>query len=385
MSPSARLFILAVAAATSAACGTTSRIVREQPAELVEFTPEARVAEVWTASVGSGTGKQHLRIEPALDGRRVYVADWVGRVYALDADSGEILWERNVEQPVTGATAAGAGMVVVGTKEGQVISLDSGSGEQRWVAAVSSEVLAPPAVAGDVVVAQTIDGKVYALAIADGKRRWVYTRSEPPLSLRGTSAPVVAGELVLAGFASGKLAALRLSDGRLQWEVPVAEPRGRNEIERLVDVDVSPLVLGNAVYAAAYQGKVVAIDRNSGRIAWSRDLSTHSGMDADRENLYVTDERGHVIALDLRTGASVWKQDKLRGRGLGAPVYVDGYVAVGDFEGYVHWLSRVDGKLVARHRVGSKAVGAQGVARDGTVFLLSRGGTLAALRLTTPP
>jgi outer membrane protein assembly factor BamB len=148
-----------------------------------------------------------------------------------------------------------------------------------------------------------------------------------------------------------------------------------------VDVDVSPLLVRNVIYAASYQGKVIAMDVQTGRILWSRDMSTYSGMDADSSNLYLTDDQGNVVALDLRTGASVWKQEQLRARQLNAPRYINGQIAVGDLEGYVHWLSADDGHFVARYRVANSAIRSQPLISDDTLYVSSQSGKLAALQL----
>ena len=172
-------------------------------------------------------------------------------------------------------------------------------------------------------------------------------------------------------------------------EFTVSQPRGRNEVERMVDVDAPLLIVRDTLYAASYQGKIVAVDmRASGRLLWTRDASTFSGMDAGRGNIYLSDEKGHVLALDQATGASVWKQDKLRGRGLSAPAYINGYVVVGDYQGYLHWLSAEDGRFVARYRVGSDAVTARAIPGAQALYVLNQGGSLAArsrARVSKPP
>jgi len=230
-------------------------------------------------------------------------------------------------------------------------------------------------------VVQTADGKLTGLSAADGKRLWVYERTEPALSLHGTAAPVIVGDIVLAGFASGKIVGLQIHDGKLLWEMPVAQPHGRNEIERLVDVDASPIVVGKVIFAASYQGKIIAVDFQTGRVLWSRDVSTYTGMDADTRNVYLTDDQGEVLAFDQRTGASVWRQEHLRARQLSAPRYFDGLVAVGDFEGYVHWLSADDGHFVARYRASHSPIRAQPLAGHDMIYVCSLSDTLDALRL----
>lgn len=365
------------------ACGG-SKVVREPPAPLPDFTPQVQVQELWSAGVGGVPDKLPVRLVPHLDGNAIYAADMRGRVTALAADSGRRLWETNINLTVTGATGVGEGLVVVGGHKGQVVALNREDGKQAWSATVSSSVMSPPVAHAGVVVVQTVDGKLTGLAVADGKRLWVYERSEPALSLIGTAAPIVVDDFVLSGFASGKIVALNIKDGRALWEFTVSHPRGRNEVERMVDVDAPLLIVRDTLYAASYQGKIVAVDmRASGRLLWTRDVSTFSGMDAGRGNIYLSDEKGHVIALDQTTGASVWKQEKLRGRNLSAPAYINGYVVVGDYQGYSHWLSAEDGSFVARYRVGSDAVTARGIPGAQALYVLNQGGSLAALQPRT--
>jgi outer membrane protein assembly factor BamB len=309
------------------------------------------------------------------------MVDRRGNVEAFDATSGRRLWEVGLDAQVSAPVGVGEGLVLVATQKGELIALDKNDGARRWRAALSTEVLAPAVVGLGTIVAQTGDGKLFALNALDGKRRWVFERTEPPLSLRGTSRPLILGEYVLSGFASGKIVALDLRDGRLLWELPVATPRGRNEIERLVDVDAPVLVVRDALYAASYQGKIVAVDLRSGRINWSRDASVFDAMAADPRNLYVTDDKGIILAVDQLTGAIVWRQDKLRGRRVSGPTTVDGYVAVGDFEGYVHWLSPEDGHFVARFRASPDPVQAPGVTSRNTLIVGDQGSAVTALVL----
>ncbi len=374
--------VMSLALALSA-CGG-SKVVREPPAPLPDFTPQTQIQELWSTGVGGVSDKLPVRLVPRLDGNAIYATDMRGRVTALAADSGRRLWETNINLTITGATGVGEGLVVVGGHKGQVVALNREDGKQAWTTTVSSSVMSPPVAHAGVVVVQTVDGKLTGLSVADGKRLWVYERSEPALSLIGTAAPIVIDDFVFSGFASGKVVALHIKDGRALWEFTVSHPRGRNEVERMVDVDAPLLIVRDTLYAASYQGRIVAVDmRASGRLLWTRDVSTFSGMDAGRGNIYLSDEKGHVVALDQTTGASVWKQEKLRGRNLSAPAYINGYVVVGDYQGYLHWLSAEDGRFVARYRVGSDAVTARGIPGAQALYVLNQGGSLAALQTRT--
>ncbi|HEY5682732.1 MAG TPA: outer membrane protein assembly factor BamB [Sulfuricaulis sp.] len=362
------------------ACGG-SKAVREEPAKLLDFAQEMQVKQLWTADSGASSVKSAVVLTPAMYDNVVYTSDPKGRIRAFSINNGRELWETDVDRPVTGGIAAGDGLVIVVTKKGDVIALDQNDGKQRWTSQLSSQSLVPAAVAAGVVVVQSVDGKLTALSTSDGRRLWRYERTEPPLSLHGTARPVIVADAVLSGFASGKVVAVHIESGKLLWELPVAQPQGRNEVERLVDVDVSPVVIDSVLYAASYQGKIIALDAKSGRLLWSREVSTFTGMDTDTKNIYLTDDRSNVLAFDLRTGASVWKQEKLRARHLNAPRYMEGLVAVGDFEGYVHWLSSDDGHFVARYRLGSSAVRSQALADNDKLYVSNQSGDLAALQL----
>jgi len=353
----------------------------ELPAELVEFKPSFAVTKIWSTDIGKGPDVRFLRLKTARHGNRLYTVDIKGRVSALAQENGTELWRTNLDLEITGGAGFGDDLVLVGSRKGVVVALDAGQGRELWRAQVTSEVLAPPAASLGVVVVQSVDGQLTGLDSATGKRLWMLDRTEPPLSLRGTATPVILSDAVLTGFASGKIMAVHLKDGRLLWEIPVAQPQGRSEIERLIDVDVPVLIAGRILLAAAYQGKVVAVSLESGRLLWSRDISTYSALAADNDNVYVSDVRGNVLALALDSGSTVWKQEKLGLRRLSAPAITETAVAVADFEGYVHWLARDDGRFLARDRVARAAVLAAPIADDNTLYVNSQNGYLTALRI----
>ncbi len=354
----------------------------EPPAELRDFPAAYRVEKVWRTDIGGGADVKYIKRSPYVDDNVLFVSEPKGRVRAYNAASGKDLWKVQLKDTeIEGGTGFGHGMVLLGTKNGEVIALNAASGVREWSSQVSSEILAPPSVGSGIVVVQTVDGKIFGLATATGDRLWMQEHSVPALTLRGTSTPVIVSDVVLTGLANGNVVAYRLSDGKQLWEVPVSEPRGRSAIERLTDVDAPPLVVGSTLYAAAYHGKLVAFNLQAGRILWARDISVYSGMAADANIIYVSDENGYVTALDLATGTRVWQQKGLHGRWLSAPAVIGNTVAVGDFEGYVHWLSTDDGRFVARYRVGSDAILGAPVAGTETLYVGDQGGEVAALQL----
>lgn len=351
------------------------------PADLVDFEPTINVRTVWQRRVGSGAGKLFLKLRPAIDGDRVYAATRDGRVQAFDARTGESVWDTDTDSPLSGGPGVGDGLVLLGTSEGDVLALGEKDGEIQWRARVSSEVLSSPEAGGGVAVVRTIDGKLFGLSTDDGTRLWVYDRTAPVLTLRGTSSPALAEGAAIAGFDNGQVVAIALGNGQPLWETRVAVPRGRTELERMVDIDADPIILDNAVYAVTYQGQIAALELFSGEIIWRRDMSSHAGLGVGPENVYVTDDASHVWALNRSSSASMWRQSKLEARQVSPPAVFEEFVVVGDLEGYVHWLRKEDGQFVARVRVDSDGIVAAPVATPFAVYVYGSGGELAALQI----
>ncbi|MSQ70617.1 MAG: outer membrane protein assembly factor BamB [Betaproteobacteria bacterium] len=344
-------------------------------AELGELKNTLAVRTLWQANVGAaGTAT----FTPAVVARNVYAAAADGTVIRIDSDSGKVLWRTNVGAPLTGGVGADSALVAVGTGEGEVIVLDVDSGSLRWRARVSSEVLSAPAITGDLVLVRSVDSRIFAFDSRDGKRRWVYQRAGTPLVIRSPVGVAIGRGLAIAGFPGGKLVALSLANGGARWEATVALPRGANELERVTDV-VGQAALGEReVCAAAYQGRVACFDISNGNPLWARDMSTTSGLSVDVRYVFVSDDAGAVHALDRAGGSSVWKQDRLFRRNLTTPLSLGQVIAVADVQGYVHFLSRDNGQIVARVATDGSPVAAFLTPMESAFLVQTRNGGLYA-------
>lgn len=348
-----------------------------QPAPLPTIANPAAVRLLWSASVSRA---DRFIFGPAVVGDAVYAAGRDGTVTRLDAASGQSAWRVNVERRLSGGVGADARTVVVGTDEGEVIALDAPSGTVRWRTRVSSEVFTRPAVGPGAVLVRTTDNKVFAFANEDGRRLWVYQRAPSSLIMRAPSGLTVDGDTLFAGFPGGKLLAIAIANGVVRWEATISLPKGSTELERVTDVVGEPFVQSREVCAASYQGRVACFDTVSGRQTWSRDLSSLTGVSLDARYAFVSDDRGGVHALDRSNGRSIWKQDKLALRQLSMPLPVGNVVAVGDFEGQVHFLARDSGAFVSRYATSGGAVRAGPVALPGGgVLVQTQNGGLFAL------
>lgn len=344
-----------------------------KPADLVEIKPSVGLTRAWETSVG--TAGIHV-FSPGTDGQAVYAAGRDGRIVKLDLASGREIWRTEAGQVLSGGVGVGEGLVLVGTPKGEVLAFRAKDGTQAWVAKLSGEMLVPPVAGGGVVAARANNGHVYLLEAADGKVRWDAGRTLPALTLREQSHMLLTAEALYVGHAGGRLTALALNNGAPLWESNVALPRGATELERIADV-VGPLAMDDKrICAAAYQGRVACFDAIRGGGLWNREVSAMRGVDMDDRMVYVADENGVLLAFDKIRGTNPWKQDKLRGRRLSSPVAVaDRYVAVGDFQGYVHLVNTDDGAFAARVATdGSAITGVMLPLKSGLVVQTANGG-----------
>ncbi len=350
----------------------------DPPTPLVEIETLSEVIELWSKNTGKGSSKHFLKLTPAHIQGKVFVADIHGNLEGIDATSGKTLWESDADLTITGGPGASKKLTMIGSDEGDVLAYTSETGELLWQAKVSSEILSAPTEAYDIVVVRTIDGKIFGLNASDGSHLWIYDRTVPTLTLRGTSNPVITGDVVIAGFDGGRLAAIELHTGKLIWETSISLASGRSQLERMVDIDSDPVIIGNDVYVATFQGRLASVTLESGRISWTRDISSYAGLTSDGQNIYITDDQSHVWALDRASGNSIWKQENLFARMVTAPATIGDLVVVGDLEGYLHWMDKSSGQFVARTRVSNSPIIAPPVAVEDIIYAYSSDGTLAA-------
>lgn len=373
-----RILLLVATTAVITACGSSPSNV-EPPAELKSYTRTVDTHASWSVSMGA-TAVPGARMKPALEGNRIVYADGKGGVRAIDSANGKTIWEANLDTRLSSGVAADSRIAVVATANGEMVALSLVDGNQVWSSSITGEVLSAPVIGGGKVIVQTTDGRVLALDENNGKQMWAFERTVPSLSLRGSSGPIFQQGLVVAGFASGHVVGIDSRNGRAIWERVVAYPTGRSDVERLVDVDAPPLIVGYYLFATSYQGKLAAIDLRNGQFAWSRPMSSYLSMAADARNLYVVNDQGAVMAIDQASGNNVWVQNELERRITSGLAVMGTMIVAGDYQGYIHLLRSSDGKIVGRYSMGSSPVISNQVEGD-TLYSNTENGKIVALQV----
>ena len=351
------------------------------PVQLERIDSKVSLKKRWSSKIGDGQGDGFYKITPTLIDGVVYVASSDGEVAAINAANGARLWRVELERPLSGGVGHHNRSLYLGGADGSVLQLSAEDGAVEWEAAVSGEVLAAPVVSDDWVIVQTYDGKLLGFRSGAEEPSWTFTSDVPVLTLRGTSAPILVGGNAIAGFGDGKVVAVDVDSGNISWEARIGVPQGSSEIDRIVDVDGAMTQQGIELFVASYQGRLAALDSRTGRKLWQQNVSSVTGTNVGFGNVYVADVDGTLSAF-LRTGQGVrWQNIELGYRELSRPTPVSSYVATVDFEGYLHLLSQVDGQIVGRSKIGGDAARADMIADSGRLIIYADNGQLLAYEL----
>lgn len=341
------------------ACSTVNNFFlgednRPKPRDLQALSdPALNMRILWQKNIGRGNEEGGLQLRPSVVGQTVYVVSEDGKLSALDVENGQEKMKLNLHNRVTAGVGAGDGQLYIGTANGDLKALAMDGGEQRWRAALSSHLLSRPMSSEGVVIVRTPDGIIHAFQAQDGSLMWRYHMPMPVLTIRGNAEPLVGGGVVIVTADSGRFLILRLDDGSVLLDQMIVLPKGRNDLERITDLDATPRMNGNILFASAYQDSAFALDLSTGRKLWQQDVSTERDFALSLEQMFLVNDRDEIIALDQQSGKQRWINQELSGRRLSSPVAIPGLVGVVDFEGYLHWLDDRDGRIVSRLKIGN--------------------------------
>ncbi|MFC3458847.1 outer membrane protein assembly factor BamB [Massilia haematophila] len=353
----------------------SSKDKTNEPAKLEELKATMAVRTAWKLDIGKARGYQ---FSPALAGNTLVVASADGAIVRVEALDGRAMWRIKAGSNLTAGVGTDGNVIVVGGAKGVLMAFDM-DGKALWKSQLSSEILSSPAVGEGVVVARSIDNRIVGIDARTGETKWTVQRPSPPLTLRNAPGMVVHDRDVIVAQPAGKLTSFLLATGAPRWEVEVGVARGATELERVTDIGGAPVIFESDVCAVSYQGRVSCFDLASGSPRWNRDLSSEVGVAVDQRFVFAADDRGALHAFARDTGTSVWKNDKLAFRGLSTPLSYGRAVAVGDYQGYIHFLSREDGVFLARAALDGSAVSGTPLVAGSNLIFQTQNGTVAAI------
>ncbi|MCE3252916.1 MAG: bamB [Cellvibrio sp.] len=393
-------WLLLLCAFAMSGCSWFSKKTGNEPMELVDFKETLDLDKVWSRGIGEGQNKGFSSLTPALDGDAIYAVDYEGLVVAMNSQTGKKLWKRTVNESkeglwsqlksffyaddpnrqIVGGIAAENGLLLVATYAGEVMALSKETGDELWRKQLPGEVVSAPRTNGNVVAAQTVNGKLFALDAKTGEQLWFYDNPPPVLTLRGTPSPIVTDTAIYAGFSNGRMMAFNPANGLILWEQRIASPKGRSELERMVDIHSSPIIKDGVIYVGTYQGRISALARGTGKPLWGQDGSTSENVALSTDKLFVSHANGKLVAYNSTTGEQLWSNEKMLRRLLNGPQVFGDYVAVVDFEGYMHVVNQSDGEFVARTKVDGDGARAPMLTDGETLYVYTNSGKLIAYK-----
>lgn len=346
---------------------------KPKPAPLETVVPKIAARQVWT----TGIGRIDFPLVPAVHDGVFHVAAGNGDVLALQADSGAVLWRVNAGAALSAGVGSDGRYTSVVTRGNDVVTFDSG--REIWRKRVPSAVVTPPLVAGERVFVMGVDRAVHAFDAIDGRRLWVYTKPGDPLTLAQASVILPYRNNLLVAQAQ-RLTALDPLRGTVLWEVPLASPRGSNEVERLADLIGPASRVGDRICARAFQSAVGCADASRGALLWSRNAGGAQAVASSAEYVFGGDASDRITAWRASTGDVVWQSEKLLYRGLSGALAVGPSVVFGDSEGYLHFLEATTGELQLRLATDGKPVVGAPALSGTTLLVTTQAGGLFAFR-----
>lgn len=373
--PIARKIAAVAVLASLAGCSFFSKDPpKNPPAALTQFQETMPVRQVWHESISKS---EDYVFSPALNGDSVIAASENGTIIRIDAKKGNVQWRISAGMSLTAGVGSDGNTIAVVGDKGQVMAFD-GDGKLRWKSQATSEILSAPGVGNGVVIVRGVDNRITGFDASTGEKRWTQQRTVPTLALRSAPGIVIDGSAAYIGMPGGRMLAVQASNGVVRWETAVGEPRGATELERVADVSGAPVVVGGDVCAVSYQGRIGCFDTRTGNARWTKSFSSTAGIAADERFVLAADDKGSVTALSRDTGSSAWTSKTLGYRGLTTPASFGRAVVVSDFEGYVHFLSREDGAMLARRQIDGSPLMGLPLLYDSNLIVQTKRGEIVA-------
>jgi outer membrane protein assembly factor BamB len=346
---------------------------RPEPAPLPPDPKLLGMRQAWSADIG----RVDFSLVVQVVGNTVGLVSSEGRVSLLDARTGEPVWRAEVGAPLNAGVGHDGRVAAVVTTENELVTLQEG--RELWRQRLGAPSYTAPLVAGGRVFVLGADRSVSAYDGQSGRRLWNQTRSGEALVLRQPGVLIPVGDTLVAGL-SGRLVGLNPLNGSPRWEVPIATPRGTNDVERLVDLVAGVARQDAVVCTRAFQAALGCVDAARGALLWSKPAAGASGLSGDATQLFGVESDGTVIAWRRNDGERAWSTNQLRYRKLSSPLLLGPALVVGDDAGRLHFLSRTDGALQTRIETDGSPIVATPVLAGNTLVVVTRAGRVLGLR-----
>ena len=366
------------------------------------------VERLWSEDIGKDRSFKTGVLQPHFLDGVVYTIDSDGLISSVDQKNGNTLWSYDLNKEVSSGLSVHNNIVYFGTNDGKFYGFDlqkisSSSGifetidifgffqqekvEPYLVMQLTSTVSSVALAIDQLLFIKLDDGDTVAINSISKDIEWIYKGRNVPLSIKGSGSIAHSNNKIFVARDDGNLVSLNTDTGKLNWLISISARSGRNELESLRDVEMTPFVQDGIVYAASYQGNLVAVDILTGNLVWSMPMSVLSNIDVDMKNVYVSDTNGNIFAIDKYTGDVAWKtvlwKSKVREKYSATQTHVfQEYIVSLSTDGHIIIIDKISGELLTFKEVISDIEPqSEGVLLDKILYIITKNGRLNAIKI----
>ncbi len=346
-------------------------------------------------SIGSGgSDEQKLRVQPILIENNIISVDNEYRVKSFDITKKKVVWSKKLANAdkegnqFGGGIAFNAGKIYISTGFARVYSLNIDTGETLWEVALPAPSRAAPSVFGEYVIVPTIDNYITAYSSADGKRIWSYQSSQESAGFLGGANPAIAQGMVLAGFSSGEVAALRINNGQLRWNDNLSGGIQIDASASFAEINAPIVVDNNTAFVVGNANRMVAFNLKTGGRIWTRKIGSNNMPWLAGQYLFVLTNNAKLLALNTDDGKPLWasqlpiwqdSKEKREQFSWVGPVLAGGQLMVFNQDGLMKIFNPSTGALITEKKLGEPVL-IPPIVANGQMFILFDNGDLVGYK-----
>jgi outer membrane protein assembly factor BamB len=298
------------------------------------------------------TERPLLEFPPIYAEGKLFFINNNGYAFALDADSGKVLWERRI-----GALNASSPayykhrLYIVNLVPGHIVKLDARTGKVIWKRSLPGRAESSPLVIDNTVYFGCEDGELFALSTRNGHTRWATSLAGPV-----KSAPAFHDGVLFVGDYGGDMNAVSAKTGRIKWQTAsLGQGFGTSG-----EFYSTPAVAFGRVYAGNNDDRVYSFDEKTGAIAWSHSTGgyvysgpTVASTGHTPPTVYIGSFDGNIYALNAKNGETRW-QRSAGGQVVGSLSAIGEIVYVAEFtNGSTNGYMMKSGRQVFHYKTGT--------------------------------
>ena len=373
------------------------------PNHLSKDIDNVDVSLVWSKDIGEERDYKTGVLQPIFKDGISYTIDSQGYVSAINLSSGKPVWVYDLDMNVSSGLGMHDNKIFFGTNDGMYYGfnidklatpysfldnldfinlLDDTKVEPDVSIQLQSEASSPAVGIDNLIFIKLDDGDTASINLDQSLLEWNYKGRNVPLSMKGSAAIATLNNNIFVPRDDGNIISLVANTGKLNWLVSISARSGRNELESLRDVEITPIIDNGVLYIGSFQGNLVSIDIFTGSIIWSKPMSVISHLSVDSSYLYVSDNSGSIYALDKYDGSVIWKQSMPEQIITTQTHVIAEYLVTLSTQGHIIILNKEDGRLLTKKDILSDIdPQSRGLMIDKLLYIVTKDGRLNAIKI----